>query len=73
MKFMLEQIGEKDLWCIHHDLSAKHDQEVKTSANEKIAAETAIYSAGFCTINVTVALSLAGKLNQRQLWFLGYL
>lgn len=73
MKFMFEQLGEKDLWRRYHGFSFKKDPHAGIIDNERIDTESTIYSAESCTINVTVALTVAGKLNQRQLWFLGYL
>jgi hypothetical protein len=36
-------------------------------------ADSGIYRAMYCTINLTLPLRIASELNQRQLWFLGLL
>lgn len=63
-------IGHASLWALYKQYMASvsmRPNEAEDSSLEKI------YSARSCTINVTLNAQQAGKLNQRQLWFLGLL
>ena len=59
-------------YLVPHISSRNCTQEI-VSSDAAARQGGRIYSAESCTINVSVALNDAGKLNQRQLWFLGLL
>jgi hypothetical protein len=70
LQMLLELIERPDLaaMCSPQRPSARHQGK-----NEKTGASARDEGAISCTINVTINLSISGKLNQRQLWFLGML
>lgn len=70
LRMILELAERPDLAAVCHLQKNSPRRHIK---NEKIGASARNEGAIFCTINVTISLSLAGKLNQRQLWFLGML
>ena len=67
---VMKLIGRTDLWVAYQ----QYINSLNTDPGEpKNPLSETIYSARSCTINVTLNIESAGKLNQRQLWFLGLL
>ncbi|MCK6418277.1 MAG: hypothetical protein L6Q57_04975 [Alphaproteobacteria bacterium] len=70
LRIVLEEIGGKELLEAAKPLIEGSDSPKSGHLN---GAKVKIYSARFCTINVTVDLNTTGQINQRQLWFMGML
>jgi hypothetical protein len=69
LKFVLQQIGGTDLWEMF-ELRQSTDEPRRSAAQGQ---SSKIYGEKYFTINVSLPPTAAGKLNQRQLWFLGQL
>lgn len=67
---IIKLVGDVDLWTSNDRVS--YPSVFITDARQNSTSEQ-IYSARSCTINVTFNIEMSGKLNQRQLWFLGLL
>lgn len=69
LKFLVELVA--------HSNGAEKEKTAPTSSLAEAlpvgAADPEIYSAEYCTINLSLPLRIANELNQRQLWFLGLL
>jgi hypothetical protein len=67
---LIKRIGRADLWMAYqHTMDCLPDDA--TGGHNAVAEP--VYSAKSCTINTAVDIERAGRLNQRQLWFLGLL
>jgi hypothetical protein len=67
---IMKSIGQVDLWAMPEQGFGAHNTYPRQLEN---VPHDKIYSARSCTINVTFDIEKGGKLNQRQLWFLGLL
>lgn len=68
LRMILQLAGRHDLaaLCIPEKEGTEYGPQ-----NPQKSSETDQEGAIFCTINVTISLNTANRLNQRQLWFLG--
>lgn len=67
---VIKLVGYVDLWTTGEQTSYSPNS---ISNESEMLSSGKIYSARFCTINVKFNIEIGGKLNQRQLWFLGLL
>lgn len=70
LKMILQLAARSDLAAL---CTLEKEEPERTPADTEKGSVIGKDGAIFCTINVTIGLSTASKLNQRQLWFLGML
>ncbi|GJL85310.1 MAG: hypothetical protein DHS20C02_10850 [Micavibrio sp.] len=70
LQMILGLVGRPDLAAI---CMPKKSEQRFGALNVEMVSAAALEGANFCTINVTISLNMANKLNQRQLWFIGML
>jgi len=70
LRVVLEEIGEQSLLGAYDLLKENPDPPESIPLN---GSDVEFYSAKSCTINVTIDMGAAGRVNQRQLWFVGML
>lgn len=70
LQMLLDLIGRPDLAAL---CMPKQNEERFGTLTPEMVSSKDLEGANFCTISVTISLSLAKQLNQRQLWFVGML